>query len=268
MASIRVKIILNKGGVGIAVEKLSHIAKEAEKFIEGFSKDMHLGESNWIADRFRNGSVIFDLVYVGEASDAVIKKSQKALKLIANPKTTAQDLDYGVSKTTFLQFARMAAPVEVDEAIGVGVYNGSKRAQTFLLTKQRFVEIEKQILRRVEHYGSIRGTITALFKGNFKGKEQSTLWINDQLTNQRVVCTYPAHYYNKIVKLLEDRDGLVNAEGWMTLVNGEIEKLAIKTLEPLETYQKGDIEKLFGSDPDFTGGLSTEEFIEQIRGRV
>lgn len=259
MPSLRIKIILNKGGVGIAVEKLAHITKEAEKFIECFSKDMQLDQGEWIAEKFRNGSVVFDLVYVGDAANSAIRTSEKALKLIANPKTDVQDLSYGISKHTFLQFAKMASPVEVDEAIGVGIYNGSNRAKTYLLTKQRFIEVEKQVLERVEQYGGIRGVITALFKG-----KDSTLWINDKLTNKRVVCTYPPHYYNKIVKLLEDRDSLVSAEGWMTVVNGKVEELAIKSLESLESYQKGDVEKLFGSDPDFTGGLSTDEFIKQI----
>jgi hypothetical protein len=263
MSLLRIKLTLNKGRQGIAIEKLVDIAKEAERFLEYFSKDMQLNRSDWIAENFKNGSVAFDVLYAGEAPDAVVLNSTKALKQIANPRTDVDDLSYGISKETFLQFAKIASPVEVDDAVGVGLYNGSNRPKTFMLTKQRYIQIEKQVLQRVEQYGGFQGTITALFKG-----AQSTLWITEKLSNKRVVCTYPPAYYKKIVKLLEDRDCLVNVEGWMTIVNGEIEKLSIKILEPLETYRDGDIEKLFGSDPDFTGELSNEQFLEVIRGEA
>lgn len=32
-------------------------------------------------------------------------------------------------------------------------------------------------------------------------------------------------------------------------------------------YQEGDLEKFFGCDPDFTGDQTTEEFIDEMRGR-
>jgi hypothetical protein len=44
-------------------------------------------------------------------------------------------------------------------------------------------------------------------------------------------------------------------------------KSLISTFTVLPEYQEGDIEKFFGCDPDFTGELTTEEFIDQIRGR-
>jgi hypothetical protein len=260
MLSLRIKFTLNKGRHGIAIEKLVDITKEAERFLEFFSKDMQLKKTDWIAERFKNGSVAFDAVYGGEAPDAVVQNGVKALKLIARPETDVDDLSFGLSTDTFLQFGKIACPVDVDDAVYIGIYDNGNRPKTFPLTKRRYIEIEKQVLQRVEQYGGFQGTITALFKGT-----QSTLWITERLTNKRIVCIYPPQYYKKIVKLLEDRDCLVNVEGRMTIVNGEIEKLLIKTLEPLETYREGDIEKLFGSDPEFTGSLSTEEFIEQIR---
>lgn len=34
---------------------------------------------------------------------------------------------------------------------------------------------------------------------------------------------------------------------------------------PHVEYQEGDIEKFFGVDPDFTGDMTTEEYIDSIR---
>lgn len=39
------------------------------------------------------------------------------------------------------------------------------------------------------------------------------------------------------------------------------------TFGVLPEYREGDLDKFFGCDPDFTGGLSTEEYIDRIRGR-
>ena len=35
----------------------------------------------------------------------------------------------------------------------------------------------------------------------------------------------------------------------------------------LPEYREGDLEKFIGCDPNFTGGLTTEEYIDRIRGR-
>jgi hypothetical protein len=260
MTFLRIKFIFNKGRHGIPFGKLTDISKEVERFLDAFSKDMQLKDGEWIAEKFKNGSVETDVVCIGEFPDAVLLNSRKALTQLANPETSVNDLSYGLRNSTFLQFAKMAFPLEADDAIGIGIYNGSNRPKKYELSKQRALEIEKQVIQRTEQYGSVQGTITALFKGG-----QSTIHISENLTNKRIICFYPSHYYKKIIELLEERERIVNVEGWMTIINGEIDKLIIKTLEPLEIYREGDIEKMFGSDPDFTGNLSTDEFIDQMR---
>lgn len=37
-----------------------------------------------------------------------------------------------------------------------------------------------------------------------------------------------------------------------------------RTPDPAE-YQEGDLEKFFGIDPDFTGGMSTEDYVDYVR---
>ena len=36
--------------------------------------------------------------------------------------------------------------------------------------------------------------------------------------------------------------------------------------EPRTEYQEGDLEKFFGIDPDFTGDMSTEDYLDNLRG--
>src|SRR3989442_15964787 len=92
MAELRVKIGLNKGRHGIPIHKLADVAAEAEKFFKMFAADVRLGKGEWIADNFENGSVEFDINYVGEATSAAITTGQKALSHLTDIKTTPDDL--------------------------------------------------------------------------------------------------------------------------------------------------------------------------------
>jgi hypothetical protein len=263
MAKFRVRIELNKGRHGIPVHRLAEIAKEAEKFFEMFADDLGLDRGEWIADNFRDGSVGFDTNYVGTAPDPILLTSQKAFDLITTPTTSPDDLKYGLRKETFLQFARLAAPIDADDAVHIGVYNGkADKPEIRELTKQRFIEIEKEIVQTVEQYGGVQGIITALFK------ESNTFWIRELSTGKKLSCIFPIKMYNLVWKALEAKDAVVNVEGWKTVVNGKVEHLKVTTISPALEYLDSDLEKFFGCDPNFTGNQSTEEFIDDLRGET
>lgn len=44
------------------------------------------------------------------------------------------------------------------------------------------------------------------------------------------------------------------------------ESIIIATFKVLPEYREGDVDKFVGCAPDFTGGLTTEEYIDKIRG--
>jgi hypothetical protein len=260
MAQLRVKIELNKGRHGVPIHKLAHIAEEAEKFFKMLSSDIHLGSGEWIADNFKNGSLAYDISFVGQVTDGAIKTGQKALDLITNPKTKPDDLKLGIRKATFLQFAKIASPIEEDDFVSVGLYNGGPKPEMRELSKKRYLEIEREITRTIEQYGGIQGIITAFFK------EANLFWVRSLSTGERVSCIFPPGMYNRAWKLLESKDAIVNLEGWMILKNGKIEHLKVTTLSQAVEYQDGDLEAFFGCDPDFTDGLTTEEYIDDLRG--
>jgi len=261
MAQLRVKIELNKGRHGIPIHKLAQVAEEAEKFFQMFAEDLGLKKGEWIADNFTNGSLSFDTNYVGTAPDPLILTSQKAFDLITDPSTSPDDLKYGISKKTFLQFARMAAPVDADDSVHIGLYNGQPDMPKMReLTKQRFIEIEKEIIQTIEQYGGVQGIITALFK------DSNTFWIRELSTGNIVSCIFPLSMYTLVWKMLESKDAVVNVEGWKIVTNGRVEHLKVTTITPSPEYQEGDLEQFFGCDTNFTGNLSTEEYIDDLRG--
>jgi hypothetical protein len=259
MSDITLKIELNKGRRGIVMQKFAKIMEEAEKFLESFAADMNLSKTEWLAENFDNGSVEFQLSYAGIAEPNIVTLSNKALGCLINPETTFGTLDYGLSQQTLAHFAKIAHPLDVDDYIAFGSRNGDNKPNWQKLTKERSMLIEKQANQMTERYAGFQGTITALFKDNY------SCWLKDYLTDNRVVCFYKNEHYPQIWRSLEKRDALVNIEGWY-IAKGNESRLKIESIKPLPDYEEGDIDAFFGCDKDFTGGKTTEEHLNEIRG--
>jgi hypothetical protein len=60
MATLRIKLVLNEGRIGIPLEKLAGIATDTKEFLAMLATDLDLPGEEWIAVNFENGSVIFD----------------------------------------------------------------------------------------------------------------------------------------------------------------------------------------------------------------
>lgn len=259
MAQFRIKLELNKGRHGIPLQRLAQIAKETEKFLEMFSQDVKLEKNGWIADNFENGSLMYDVNYIGESASHSMSIAHKAFEKIIDNDTTPDDLDFGIRKETFWQFAQIANHIEADDYIGIGLYKGEDVSEIKELSKERSLEIERQIAQRVVEFGGVQGEITALIKAS------NHLWINDFATNNRVICTFRGEMYSQVWQLLKSQDTVVNIEGWITKDNGKITNFVIEKISPAVVYQEGDLERLFGCDPNFTGELSTEEYMTKLR---
>lgn len=262
MSELKIKLEVNKGRHGIPLKRLVRVADEARKFLEMFAKDVGLGEGEWIAERFKNGSAIYDNTFVGEATSRSLAIAQKALEHITDPNRTPDDLAFGIRRETFFQYGRMAAPLPTDDVLYIGLYNGRRRPKMRPLSKERFLEIERSVVERATHYGGLQGVITALFKG------ANTIWVRDLSTGYKIVCEFKPDEYDHIWELLGPKDAVVNVEGWITNKPGEDSHLKIETITPSADYREGDLERLFGIDPDFTGDMSTEEYLDDLRGET
>jgi hypothetical protein len=188
--------------------------------------------------------------------------AHKALWHITDPDRTPDDLGFGISRETFFQFGKIASSLPLDDVMFIGLYNGEPEPEMRPLSKARFREIERLIIERTSHYGGVQGFITALFKGN------NTIWVHDVSTRAKVVCQFAPRDYNKIWELLKLKDTVVTVEGWITKHPGRDNHLKIETIAPAVEYQEGDLEKFFGIDPHFTGDMSTEEYLDELRGET
>ena len=259
MSEIKLKIVLNKGRHGILMHKLAQIAEEAEKFLSYFSEDLELDKTEWVADSFKNGSLSFTANYVGNtSSESQVTRANKALVHVVNPKIKPSELNGDLSQRTYAQFARIANPLDADDSIGLGVLNEKGKFTIKTLTKERAILIEREMSQVSEEFVGYQGSITALFK-------EGTCWLKDFVSGERIVCKYKPYQYKAIWKLLEDREGLADIEGWAVIKNGEIEQIKIESITPSAEYKEEDIDKFFGSSPSFTGGKPTGDYLAEIR---
>lgn len=259
MSQFRVKLELNKGRHGIPLQRLANISKEIEKFLEMFAEDVKFEKEGWIADNFENGSLMYDVNYIGEIHDQNLNVAKKAFEIITDTNTTPDDLSFGIRRETFWQYAQIANHIEPDDYIGIGLYDENSSPEMKELSKERSLQIENQIVKRVTEFGGVQGEITALIKG------RNHLWINDFASNNRVICTFKSEMYNKVWQLLKGQDTVVNIEGWITRENGKITNFDIQSINPAVVYQEGDLDGFFGCDSGFTGNLSTEDYLADLR---
>ncbi len=109
--------------------------------------------------------------------------------------------------------------------------------------------------------GSIRGAIHDL------GVEELWFHLREAKTGLLVKCAFNEDIYSQVVEAIELRHALVYVHGMITarrvdraIITARVER--IKVAPPLsdERYQA-----FFGADPNYTGQLSADEFIERNR---
>jgi hypothetical protein len=262
MTLLRVRVEMNKGGVGVSLRKLAKISLEYEKFLRSFSHDLHLDLNNgdWVAKDFENSSVEYVAEYVGPVHIEVVNKSLAALKYIMNEHNDFADLGSSISRATIVQYAHIAKDIDPDESVEFGVYdNGDDHSiHRFRLSKERSLAIETRFQRdnTIQYEGSFQGKIHSLYKE----VEKPHIYVRELSTGNLVVCYYSRSRYEEIAKALKQQDSIVYIGGLVT-ASRESRKPLYMNLERMrvaEEYREGDLEKFFGCAPN----MSDEDLIE------
>lgn|GEM_PF-1419038 len=282
MSDLRLRIELNKGGIGISFHKLAEISVEAEKFLRMIIADVDRRiTGTWIARDFDNNSVDFTAEFSGN-----ITQEQAVLCANALDATMKEDFDFAVleqhrvRRATLLQYTKIAKPIAPDEAIYFAILNGHKPRKKeaekeedkkrHVLTKDHSITLAQRIKSTdtVSFQGSIQGVITALFKDQaIYSKPHFRL--RELASGELIQCYYTSDLYEKIIYGLHNKDSVVHVAGTILASRTERKPLSIQVrkIQVAEMYQAGDLEKFVGCAPEATGELSTEEFIETIRDR-
>ena len=116
MARLRVRIELNRGGVGVPLNKLASVVQEAQRFFQMLSQDVHIERERgeWLAFDFDPESLNFTAEYVGPVTAEQVRAFGAAFDGVTS-----------LRRATIAQFTRIADAIGEDELIGFGLYASS-----------------------------------------------------------------------------------------------------------------------------------------------
>jgi hypothetical protein len=113
MSRLRVRIELNRGGVGVPLDKLASVVQQAQSFFRMLGDDVHIDQSqgDWLGFDFDHESLNFTAEFVGPVTQEQVAEFHSAF-----------DGTTPLRRATIAQFARIADAIEEDEVIGFGLY--------------------------------------------------------------------------------------------------------------------------------------------------
>jgi len=144
MARLRIRIELNRGGVGVPLHKLASVVDEAQKFFYLLAEDIHVDQSKgeWLGFDFGNESLNFTAEYVGPVTTEQVTAFHAAF-----------DGTTSLRRTTIGQFARITEAIEQDELIGFGLYltdDGDQPSEWRCLSRRDALRITEEIQMLIE----------------------------------------------------------------------------------------------------------------------
>src|SRR5579872_6342035 len=147
MARLRIRIELNRGGIGVPLDKLASVVDEARKFFCLLAEDIHIDQSqgDWLGFDFGNESLNFTAEFIGPVTAEQVSAFHAAF-----------DGTTSLRRTTIAQFARITEAIEQDELIGFGLYlsdEGNEPSDWRCLSRRDALRITEEIQMLIEASG-------------------------------------------------------------------------------------------------------------------
>jgi RodZ C-terminal domain len=120
MPRLRVRVELNRGGVGVPLHKLASVVHEAQRFFEMLADDVHIPKEGgeWLGFDFDNESLNFTAEFVGPVSP------EQAQAFYASFDGTTS-----LRRATIAQFTQITEAIGEDELIGFGLYHSDQEEE-------------------------------------------------------------------------------------------------------------------------------------------
>jgi hypothetical protein len=138
MSRLRVRIELNRGGMGVPLEKLASVVQQSQSFFRMLGDDVHIDQNQgeWLGFDFDHESLNFTAEFVGPVTHEQVTAFHSAF-----------DGTTGLRRATIAQFARIADAIEEDEVIGFGLYlnEGDDPAEWRCLSRRDALRITEEI---------------------------------------------------------------------------------------------------------------------------
>lgn len=267
MSNLKLRVELNKGRVGIPLSKFGNIIKKTQQFLAAAGEDIGLDgdPKDWGADNFKNGSVDFDCRRMDSQPPNIINYGNQILRHIMKNDHSDPEMNLKIRPITRLQYARIADSIAHDEIVSFGLYQNGAEAPSewFELTKESALEIIEEKPQFITYYGQIQGIIHALYKESTPSK----LIFREQATGALIDCLFGPDLYQTVIDILRKRDAVIFVEGKVTedQAEGQVKSIEVAKFQPAPDFDEDQIKRFIGSQPNYTGKLTTEEFIDKVR---
>lgn len=270
MTLLRVRMVLNEGGEGVPLSQLTDIAEEAEKFLRYLAEDsgINVRRNEWLARNFDNRSVRFDIEREPSISIELANEFNRKFEYVDRVKSERRALNGEVKHRTLVQYARIAKALGPHEKMAFGLYRteGEQPYRHLPLTKREAEMLGSFLSEEVTYRGSIQGIIHDI------GIEE--LWFHlrklprdDSVRGDLVRCDFKESLYQEVHDASSRRHARVYVHGLITArrVDREVTKMVAEKLKVAPPLSEDRYREFFGADPNYTGLVASEEFIE--RGR-
>lgn len=269
MARLRVRLRFNPGRTGTPMDKLGEFSSQTERFLRSLAVDLDLPakKGEWLASKFTNQSVAFDGEYPSPVPDAVLARGLEALSLITSDEPLSAVNNGLVSYGTAAAFSRISTIMDKDEVFHIGLYHGGADEvpdEWREVTYRQVAEMRDLLDAPIEAYGAVQGTIHAWHQGS----DQPYIEVRELATGARVRCNYRSALHDKVFKAHERPHAVVHVYGdiqW-DRATGDVIAMQAADLEVSEPLSDFEFQKLIGLAPNFTGALTTDEYIDWVRG--
>jgi len=267
MNNLRLRVELNKGGVGIPLDQLGNIVKKTQQFLAAAGEDIGFegDPGDWVAHNFENGSVMFDCSRLDEQTRDIMDYGYQVLRNVMENDLSDPELNLRISDATRIRYARISEAIAPDETVSLELYRNGKDmpSRQFELTKESATKIMEMVPQVANYYGGIQGIVHAFYKES----RHPRLAVREKSTNVLVNCFFKPDLYQDVIEMLREPSAVIFVEGEITedRESGLIKSIKVSKFHIAPDFDEALFEQFIGSQPDYTGKLTTEEFIEVVR---
>ena len=260
MPTLKIRMELNKGRIGIPMEKLAGIVKDMREFLAMVCEDVGLPGDEWLALDFKNSSVIFDCEKL-DLSPTEKQIGYSGLRAVIADDYSSQTSAL-IRPATRMRYSNITKRIDPDEVIGIGLFNGSEAPEMFTLTHEQSSRISEENEKTYKYHGEIQGIIHAFYKEVAEPK----LVVRELSTRNLVHCFFGSGLYESAVQTLSEPDAVVFVEGEISedMTEG-VKSVAVTDFQLAPPFDPVFFESFIGSKPQITGYVPSEDFLAETR---
>ncbi|MBB5060230.1 hypothetical protein HDF16_004966 [Granulicella aggregans] len=236
------RVKLNKGRRGIALDKLERFVADMRKFLAQVGDDLQIPDPRkWVGVDFENSS----LAFTNESENAVSqdKSANFNSSILALGRSEYPPF---IQEATANQFFNITSVFVGGETADLAVFDESDNPIWFEISNKTGVLARKhQILPFRHTQGAVQGTIHNIFV-----EAERPYFTLRELSSQKLVkCFFKEDDYAAVVESLKNKGQILHVRGVVTTETSkrDIDHITVSRIVPSEPYSFADVKSFLGN---------------------